>query len=221
MFKEWIVILSRYFQRANKVLAKDINGTDFSRKSLLASRLVFWVIALVIVCFLPQGLNDLFIEYIKDIFAIFVGFFVTVLCFVFDKLDTKSIPSSEEEDEKLATERSNSQEKVKIKQEHNYTVRFFYTIGLIILFSTAVIILLIPNIFWNTWFNEDIREYEFVGSVNSLTWESVGTFVHLTLCVVYRVVIILMTMKVFYYTTYCVSSLLQTLIKKKELTVWY
>ena len=96
MFKEWIKTLRRYFQKANGVLAKDINGKPFLKGSQWIYKLSFWIIACAVVCFLPKGLSDGFIEYIKDIFAIFVGFFVTVLCFVFDKLDTRRILSEEE-----------------------------------------------------------------------------------------------------------------------------
>ena len=129
MLKEWMITLRRYFQRANSVLAKDINGKSFPKGNLIVYKLAFWGIACVIVAFLPQGLSDGFIDYIKDIFAIFVGFFVTVLCFVFDKLDTERILTPAEEDNVPAEQRRDSRKNVKIKQEHNYTVRFFYTIG--------------------------------------------------------------------------------------------
>jgi len=220
MFKEWIKTLRRYFQRANNVLAKDINGKPFSKGNQLIFRLSFWVIACVVVRFLPKGLSEEFIDYIKDIFAIFVGFFVTVLCFVFDKLDTKRVLSEEERDALPVEQRGDAMSDVKLKQEHNYTVRFFYTIGLIILFSTVVIILLIPNIFWEGWFNLDLEKYEFVKSLDAISWGSIKLFIHLSLCVVYRIVVIMLTIKVFYYTTYSVSSLLQVLINKKKLETW-
>lgn len=220
MLKEWMITLRRYFQRANSVLAKDINGKSFPKGNLIVYKLAFWGIACVIVAFLPQGLSDGFIDYIKDIFAIFVGFFVTVLCFVFDKLDTERILTPAEEDNVPAEQRRDSRKNVKIKQEHNYTVRFFYTIGLIILLSTLVILLLIPNIFWKGWFNLDVRDYEFVESISGLSWSNIKLFSHLMLCVLYRIVIIVLTIKVFYFTTYSVSSLLQVLINKKKFEIW-
>lgn len=220
MFKEWIKTLRRFFQKANSVLAKDINGKPFSKGDQWIYRLSFWVIACVVVCFLPKGLSNDFIDYIKDIFAIFVGFFVTVLCFVFDKLDTERVLSEEEKDFLPAEQRGDALKDLKIKQEHNYTVRFFYTIGLIILFSTVVILLLLPNIFWGGWFNLDVRGYEFVKSFYEISWGSIKLFVHLAICVVYRVVVVMLTIKVFYFTTYSVSSLLQVLINKKKLETW-
>ena len=220
MFKEWIKTLRRYFQRANNVLAKDINGKPFSKGNQLIFRLSFWVIACVVVRFLPKGLSEEFIDYIKDIFAIFVGFFVTVLCFVFDKLDTKRVLSEEERNALPVDQRGDAMSDVKSKQEHNYTVRFFYTIGLIIMFSTVVILLLIPNILWDGWFNLDLKRYEFVKSLDTISLDSIKLFIHLSLCVVYRIVVIMLTIKVFYYTTYSVSSLLQVLINKKKLETW-
>lgn len=220
MFKEWIKTLRRYFKRANNVLAKDINGKPFSKRSQLIFRLSFWVIACLVVWFLPKGLSEVFIDYIKDIFAIFVGFFVTVLCFVFDKLDTKRVLSEEERDVLPVDQRGDAMSDVKLKQEHNYTVRFFYTIGLIIMFSTVVILLLIPNIFWDGWFNLDLKRYEFVKSFDAISLGSIKLFIHLSLCVAYRIVVIMLTIKVFYYTTYSVSSLLQVLINKKKLETW-
>ena len=220
MFKEWIKTLRRYFQKANGILAKDINGKPFSKGSQWIYKLSFWIIACAVVCFLPKGLSDGFIDYIKDIFAIFVGFFVTVLCFVFDKLDTRRILSEEERNALPAEQRGSALDDVKIKQEHNYTVRFFYTIGLIILFSTVVILLLVPNIFWGDWFNLDVRKYEFVKSCGEINLESIILFMHLAICVVYRVVVVMLTIKVFYFTTYSVSSLLQVLINKKKLETW-
>lgn len=220
MFKEWIKTLIRYFQRANNVLAKDINGKPFSKGNQLIFRLSFWVIACVVVWFLPKGLSKEFIDYIKDIFAIFVGFFVTVLCFVFDKLDTKRVLSEEERNALPVDQRGDAMSDVKLKQEHNYTVRFFYTIGLIIMFSTVVILLLIPNIFWDGWFNLDLKGYEFVKSLDAISLDSIKLFIHLSLCVAYRIVVIMLTIKVFYYTSYSVSSLLQVLINKKKLETW-
>ena len=220
MLKEWMITLRRYFQRANSVLAKDINGKSFPKGNLIVYKLAFWGIGCVIVAFLPQGLSDGFIDYIKDIFAIFVGFFVTVLCFVFDKLDIKPLPTPEQEKKVPAEQRLDSLKMLKIKQEHNYTVRFFYTIGLIILFSATVILLLIPNIFWDGWLNMDVQDYGFIHTWSDLNWESIRLFIHLAICVIYRVVVVLMTIKVFYYTTYSVSSLLQVLINKKNLETW-
>lgn len=220
MFKEWIRALWRFFGRANSVMTKNINGEAFSKTSRLCSTLFFWLITCLVVWNIPRGISSEFIDYIKDIFAIFVGFFVTVLCFVFDKIDTSWVPSQEDEDKRETKDRGNSKRNTKILQEHNYTVRFFYTIGLIILYSTTVIFLLIPNIFWNKWFEINVDEYCIVNSISLVTFASFRLFLHLAICVLYRLVVVFLTIKVFYYTCYSVSSLLQVLISKKNLKTW-
>lgn len=220
MLKEWSRTLVRYFKKANSVLGKNINGEPFPRWSRIIFQLFFWGLSIVVVWFIPKGFSEGFIDYIKDIFAIFVGFFVTVLCFVFDKLDTESLLTPEQEDNIPADQRADSRKILKIKQEHNYMVRFFYTIGLIILFSATVILLLIPNIFWDGWLNIDVMKYEFIHIRSNLNWECIRLFMHIAICIIYRFVVVLMTIKVFYYTTYSVSSLLQVLINKKKLETW-
>lgn len=220
MFKEWIKTIKHYFSKANSVLSKDINGKEFPKANRICFKLAFVVLACVIVWQLPKGLSDSFIDYIKDIFAIFVGFFVTVLCFVFDKLDTDSVLNQEDKDKLPAEQRGDAKTELKKKQEHNYTVRFFYTTGLIILYSAAVIFILIPNIFWGEWFNVDVRDYVLISAFGDLSMKSIGLFFLLMLRFLYRIAVILLTIKVFYYTAYCVSSLLQVLINKKKLETW-
>ena len=65
-----------------------------------------------------------------------------------------------------------------------------------------------------------MKEYVLIDSIEKLSWCSALLFGHLLLCVIYRMVIIYLTIKVFYYTAYSVSSLLQVLIKKKNLELW-
>ncbi len=220
MLREWIKALWRFFVKANNVMAKNINGKSFSRKNQICTIILFWGITGIVVWKLPKGISSEFIDYIKDIFAIFVGFFVTVLCFVFDKLDTSPVVSDEDENKMEAKDRGNSKRNTKILQEHNYTVRFFYTIGLIILYSATVIFLLIPNIFWNDWFGINIRDYCFVNSISLVTYANIRLFLHLAICIIYRLIVVYLTIMVFYYTCYSVSSLLQVLISKKNLKTW-
>ena len=210
MLKEWIT----------KVMAKDVNGKQFSTASRCAYHAFFIALALVIVLCIPNGISPAFIDYIKDIFAIFVGFFVTVLAFVFDKLDITPIPTQDEMDQLPVSERWDSDKVLKVKREHNYTIRFFYTVGMIILLSTMAICLLIPNIFWSDFWDQKMDDFYFVDSIRNISWLSICTFLHLSLCVIYRFTIIFLTIKVLYYTFYAVSSLLQVLISKKKLETW-
>lgn len=201
-------------------MATDINGRPFSKVNRCVYHAFFVLLALSIVFCLPDGISHDFIDYIKDIFAIFVGFFVTVLAFVYDKLDITKIPTQEEMDELPADERWDSKKVLLVKREHNYTIRFFYTVGMIILSSTLAICLLIPNIFWPSFLNQKMGEFYFLGSIGEVSLESIGLFFHLSLCCIYRFLIIFLTIKVLYYTFYSVSSLLQVLISKKKLETW-
>lgn len=220
MFKEWINILRSFFSKANSVISKDINGIRFPRRSRAFFKFVFLTLSCIIVWRLPKGLSDSFIDYIKDIFAIFVGFFVTVLCFVFDKLDINNVQDQESKDSLPAEQRGDAKITVKLKQEHNYTVRFFYAIGLIILYSTTVIFLLIPNIFWKEWFNVDVHDYTFIPSFSEFSFGEVWLFFQLFVRVLYRITVVQLTIKVFYFTTHCVCSLLRVLINKKKMDTW-
>lgn len=220
MLIEWIKSVILYFEKSNAIMKKDVNGHDFSRTSICVYRLLFVCITTLLVVGLPQGISDSFIDYIKDILAIFVGFFVTVLTFVFDKLDVEKIPSEEEMNSLPVDQRWSSNRIMKTKREHNYTIRFFYSIGLIIIFSTFALALLIPNIFWGTFFNVDIRKYEFIKTWEMLNCSTISIALHLLFCIVYRFVVLFLIVKVFYYTLYTVSSLLQVLISKKKFDSW-
>ena len=71
----------------------DVNNKKYSKQSILAYHIFFLFISSLCVIFLPKGVNESFIDYIKDIFAIFVGFFVTALTLIYDKLNISKIPS--------------------------------------------------------------------------------------------------------------------------------
>lgn len=217
MLTEWIKSLIAYFKRARQIMYRDVNGTPFSKRSVWLCHAVFLLMTGSVVWSLPNGLSREFIDYIKDIFAIFVGFFVTVLTFVFDKLDVEQVPSEKEMDDLPVDQRWSSQKCLRVTREHNYTVRFFYATGLIIIYSTVVLACLIPNIFWEEFFSIDWKGYVWVESYSVLTIDSLLLAAHLTFCLIYRFFIIFLSMKVFCFTLYTVSSLLQVLISKKKI----
>lgn len=220
MLKEWIKSLSLYINKSREVRSKDVNGQPYSKKSRVKSNFIF-ISFCILVCFcIPNGVIEDFTDYIKDIFAIFVGFFVTVLTFVFDKLDMERIPSPEEMDKLPVDKRWSSAKILKVKQEHNYTIRFFYTIGLIIIYAIFVLILLIPPIFWGDFFDIDFHEYNVICRFKNIRLENIWIGMHYWFCLIYRTIIACFTIKVFYYTLYSTSSLLQVLISKKKIDTW-
>lgn len=220
MLKEWIRSLAVYINKSREVRARDINGKPYSKKNRLIIHSVFIFLCVLLCCYSPSGVLNNFTDYIKDIFAIFVGFFVTVLTFVFDKLDMERIPTSEEMDKLPAPQRWTSKKVLKVKQEHNYTIRFFYTIGLIIIYAIFVLILLIPPIFWGNFFDFDFQQYKAILNLREIHLENILIGTHFWFCLMYKTVIAWCTIKVFYYTLYSTSSLLQVLISKKKIDTW-
>lgn len=183
----------------------------------MAYHIFFLFISFLCVIFLPKGVNESFIDYIKDIFAIFVGFFVTALTLIYDKLNISKIPSQEAIDRMSAKKRPTSEDILRMKQEHNYAIRFFYSIGFNILFATLTLLLLIPIIFWKEFFSLDISKYQFINYLSDINKESILLGGHIVFLFIYRLFIIFLIVKVFFYTVYMITSLLQVLISKKKI----
>ncbi|WP_167639495.1 hypothetical protein [Segatella hominis] len=194
-----------------------MNNEPYSQKSIWLYHIFFVVISLVCVILLPKGINDDFIDYIKDIFAIFVGFFVTALTMIYDKLDVTNVPSQEEKDRMPADKRPSAKDILRIKQEHNYVVRFFYSIGFNILFATLTLILLIPFIFWKDFYTLDIFDSCIIKQLSSLSVETILLGGHVALIFLHRLFVIYLIVNVFFYTAYMITSLLQVLISKKKI----
>lgn len=195
----------------------DVNNKKYSKQSILAYHIFFLIISSLCVIFLPKGVNESFIDYIKDIFAIFVGFFVTALTLIYDKLNISKIPSQEAIDRMSAKKRPTSEDILRMKQEHNYAIRFFYSIGFNILFATLTLLLLIPIIFWKEFFTLDISKYQFINYLSDINKESILLGGHIVFLFIYRLFIIFLIVKVFFYTVYMITSLLQVLISKKKI----
>ena len=136
---------------------------------------------------------------------------------IFDKLNVSKIPSQNVIDRMPADERPNSKDILRMKQEHNYTIRFFYSIGFNILYATLTLLLLIPNIFWNEFFSIDIFEYQIIGNFADLNKDSILLGCHVAFLFIYRFLIIFLIANVFFYTVYMIASLLQVLISKKKI----
>lgn len=195
----------------------DVNNKKYSKQSIMAYHIFFLFISFLCVIFLPKGVNESFIDYIKDIFAIFVGFFLTALTLIYDKLNISKIPSQDAKDRMLAKNRPTSEDILRMKQEHNYVIRFFYSIGFNILFATLTLLLLIPIIFWKEFFTLDISKYQFINYLSDINKESILLGGHIVFIFIYRLIIIFLIVKVFFYTVYMITSLLQVLISKKKI----
>lgn len=217
MLIEWFKAMLIFIRKGYHALMMDVNNNKYSQKSIVAYYVFFLSISLLCVIFLPKGVNGGFIDYIKDIFAIFIGFFVTALTLIYDKLNISKIPSQDIIDKMSADERPTSKDIVRMKQEHNYTIRFFYSIGFNILFATLALLLLIPNIFWNEFFSVDIFDYHVIGVFADLNKDSILLGCHVVFLFIYRFLVIFLIVNVFFYTIYMITSLLQVLISKKRI----
>lgn len=217
MLIEWFKAMLIFIRKGYHALMMDVNNNKYSQKSTVAYYVFFLSISLLCVIFLPKGVNGGFIDYIKDIFAIFIGFFVTALTLIYDKLNISKIPSQDIIDKMSADERPTSKDIVRMKQEHNYTIRFFYSIGFNILFATLALLLLIPNIFWNEFFSVDIFDYHVIGVFADLNKDSILLGCHVVFLFIYRFLVIFLIVNVFFYTIYMITSLLQVLISKKRI----
>lgn len=217
MLIEWIKAMQIFAKKGYRAITMDVNNKKYSKQSIMAYHIFFLFISFLCVIFLPKGVNESFIDYIKDIFAIFVGFFVTALTLIYDKLNISKIPSQEAIDRMSAKKRPTSEDILRMKQEHNYAIRFFYSIGFNILFATLTLLLLIPIIFWKEFFSLDISKYQFINYLSDINKESILLGGHIVFLFIYRLFIIFLTVKVFFYTVYMITSLLQVLISKKKI----
>lgn len=206
-----------FAKKGYRAITMDVNNKKYSKQSIMAYHIFFLFISFLCVIFLPKGVNESFIDYIKDIFAIFVGFFVTALTLIYDKLNISKIPSQEAIDRMSAKKRPTSEDILRMKQEHNYAIRFFYSIGFNILFATLTLLLLIPIIFWKEFFSLDISKYQFINYLSDINKESILLGGHIVFLFIYRLFIIFLIVKVFFYTVYMITSLLQVLISKKKI----
>ena len=215
MLREWIDIIQLFFAKSRDVLKKDINGKTI--KHIWVSYVLFVVIVLLLVWGIPRGFSDGFLNYATSILSIFVGFFITVLVFVDDKLKPTKLPTKEEENAKPANERLNQEQKINILQENNYTVRFFYALGLNILFSTIVLFMLLPNILWFDAFSLNLSEYTIVDDISQLSLNNILIGLYFWGMIIYRIIILYLMLKIFFYTTYATSSLVSVIILKRKI----
>ena len=217
MLTEWFKAMAIFVRKGYQAITKNVNNEPYSQKSIWLYHIFFVVISLVCVILLPKGIDGEFIDYIKDIFAIFIGFFVTALTMIYDKLDVTKVPSHEEIDRMTADKIQSAKDILRIKQEHNYIVRFFYSIGFNILFATLTLILLIPFIFWKDFYALDIFDSCVIMQLSSLSIKTILLGGHIVYVFLYRLLVIYLIVNVFFYTVYMITSLLQVLISKKKI----
>ena len=175
MLKEWIDIIQLFFAKSRNVLKKDINGEDI--KNIWISYTIFIIITLLFVWGIPNGFSNGFLDYATSILSIFVGFFITVLVFVEDKLKPIKLPSQEEENAKPANER--------LTQKHAFSL--------------------------------NISEYTIIDNISQLSLNSILMGFYFWSMIIYRIVVLYLMLKIFFYTSYATSSLVSVIILKRKM----
>lgn len=105
MLTEWIKAMQIFVRNGYHAMTMDVNNKKFSKTSILGYHAFFLIISFVCVIFLPKGISGDFIDYIKDIFAIFIGFFLTALTLIYDKLNIAQVPTQKVTDRMPAYKR--------------------------------------------------------------------------------------------------------------------
>jgi len=212
----WIKSIQSFINHWFRLQNHDVNGIPYS----CIQRIIFYLIGILltsVICyFIPKGFDDNFINYTKDVFAIFVGFFITALVFAYDKLPIMKIPSQEEIDKMNAAERPNSKYLLWIKRQNNYTIKFLYSLGFNILSSCFVLFLLTLNVLFPTFFNINTEEYKFISSFSDIEINSIFICLYVILIFLFRWIVIYLIFNVFVYTMYSVTSFIQVLNKKNK-----
>jgi hypothetical protein len=214
MLFEWLEIIVEFYKESHEIINRDVNNHE-TRWKTIVSYAFFVIIPGVILYFNSNAVSLDFIDYIKDIFAILIGFFSTVLVFIYEKLEIKKIPSETDENKKPIGQRLNSEQRMLIIQTNQYIKRFLYGIGLNIINSGLVLILLLLSFFFDVLITMNL---DLCCCVNNLcihfSCENLRLFFIQLFVLGYRFIILYLVLRVFSYMLYSVSSLLKVLIKK-------
>ena len=77
--------------------------------------------------------------------------------------------------------------------------------------------MLLPNILWFDAFSLNISEYTIIDDISQLSLNSILMGLYFWCIIIYRVVILYLMLKVFFYTTYATSSLVSVIILKRKI----
>lgn len=188
----------------NKVRSADINGKRLPFSNRFSRIVIFGGMS----CLLTYNFNVIsynFIDYIKDIIAIFVGLFLTVLVFAYDRFDLKHPSTSKNEDEKDADKRSSSEQNMQTIRMYNYAKKFIYAIEFNIILGIILLGILVIPLDFPSFFNVDFSDYIFTEDISSVkAWK---LFAKLALVFLVKAIALFLLCLIFYYTLYAVTHL--------------
>lgn len=196
--------LDTFMKRFGDIRSVDINGNKQPITKRIARPVVFSIVS----CFLTFYYNIItsaFIDYIKDIVSIFVGLFLTVLVFAYDRFDFKHPSLSQNEDDTNADKRSSNIQKLQTIRMYNYAKKFIYAIEFNIITGTFLLGILVLPLDFPSLFNIDFSDYTIAKDIISIN--AFKIFVKLLLVFVIKAIALFLVLLIFYYTLYAVTHL--------------
>lgn len=206
MYEELIKHLIFLHKKAIEYESKDINGNTIPLRKRFLKDLLFVSFSIITIINIPKGFSDEFIDYVKDILAIFVGLFLTALIFAYEKLGNIIV-----EDDNI---KMSSQDRVRNIQEYNYSKKFLYALGYNVILCTITLLLLFINILFSNVISIDVSNYKI--SIIPFKLVNLINFVWISIVLIQRTIVVYNIINIFYYTLYTVSSLINVLNIKKQ-----
>lgn len=184
------MILINFFKLWWKFYSKDLGGNKKYRLSLIIKAIVF--IGLSLMCFVKNehGMTTDFLEFEKDVCAIFVAFFLTALLFCNDLLKDR-------EEKQNGGIVISDEKRIKDVIKYNYAGTLKFSLGINIVLSSVVLLCVFLCYSFNSFKDTDFNEFEFVCE---LSCQSFSLFCLLTFIAFVRILMYACTLMVLYHT---------------------
>ena len=189
-------------KEANRLKRTDINNkVDDTFYAKYFKIIIFLIICGISIIILNKGYNKEFLGYISSILSILVGLFITALIFSFDKFY-----------DPIQEENPNSRTKLWDKQDYNYSKKFSYITAYTIVLSIFTLVMLVPNILFESFINLDLNSLTL--QTKEISANSIKLFLKAFLIIIQRFIIAYWLLEILYNTLFIVSSMVQYMTTK-------
>lgn len=189
-------------KEANRLKRTDINNkVDDTFYAKYFKIIIFLIICGISIIILNKGYNKEFLGYISSILSILVGLFITALIFSFDKFY-----------DPIQEENPNSRTKLWDKQDYNYSKKFSYITAYTIVLSIFTLVMLVPNILFESFINLDLNSLTL--QTKEISANSIKLFLKAFLIIIQRFIIAYWLLEILYNTLFIVSSMVQYMSTK-------
>lgn len=189
-------------KEANRLKRTDINNkVDDTFYAKYFKMIIFLIICGISIIILNKGYNKEFLGYISSILSILVGLFITALIFSFDKFY-----------DPIEEENPNSRTKLWDKQDYNYSKKFSYITAYTIVLSIFTLVMLVPNILFESFINLDLNSLTL--QTKEISANSIKLFLTAFLIIIQRFIIAYWLLEILYNTLFIVSSMVQYMTTK-------